>query len=61
MKLIFIIFFLFFSKIVLSNELDLGNNFYLDKKYENFAKISSTNFFAKCFPSLLNDKEKGFS
>ena len=59
MKLILIIFFLLFSKTALTNEIDLGNNFYLDKKYENFAKISSTNFFAKCFPSLLNDKEKG--
>ena len=58
-KIFFITIFLILTKTALTNEINLSNNFYLDQKYENFAKISSTNFFSKCFPSLLADTEKG--
>ena len=58
MKIAFIIFIFLLSNSALTDDIYLGN-FYLDKNYENYAKVSSTKFFEKCFPSLLNDKEKG--
>ena len=57
MKIAFIIFILLLSNSALTNDIYLGN-FYLDKNYENYAKASSTKFFEKCFPNLLDDKEK---
>ena len=57
MKIAFIIFILLLSSSAFTDDMYLGN-FYLDKDYENYAKVSKTKFFEKCFPSLLDDKEK---
>ena len=57
-KKILLIFSILISQSISAMDLDLGSNFILEKEYKNYAKITLSKFFQKCYPELIDTKKE---